>query len=126
MKHALSMIALSVALAATCGSAGIARAADDAAGAPGAPAFAFGPGAQVVDMAVLAEQRGGADVHEVTLSKIWANGSVSDVEAYDLATGSNVITGGAFGNASGSMMTVQNSGNGVLIQNAMILNVEVH
>jgi hypothetical protein len=123
MKHALSMLALSVALAATCGSAGLARAADEAAGGP---AFAFGPGAQVVDMAVLAEQRGGADVHEMTLSKIWANGSVSDVEAYDLTTGSNVISGGAFANASGSMMNVQNSGNGVLIQNATIFNVEVH
>jgi hypothetical protein len=123
MKHALSMIALSVALAAACGSSRLALAAEEMAAAP---VTAFGAGARRVDVAVLEEQRGGTDVHEVELSKIWANGSVSEVQAHDLATGQNVISGGAFANASGSMLNVQNSGNGVLIQNAMILNVDVY
>ena len=122
MKHAPSMIALSVALLATCGSAGVARAAGDEARTP---LLAFSQGTSVVDTSILAEQRGGADVHDVQLSKIWANGQVSEVQAYDLVTGSNIVSEGSLANASGMPMLIQNSGNGVLIQNAVILNVEV-
>ena len=122
MKHAPSMIALSVALLATCGSSGIVRAAGNEAGVA---LLAFSQGPSVVDNSVLAEQRGGADVHEVQLSKIWANGSVSEVQAYDLVTGSNIVSEGSLANASGMPMLIQNSGNGVLIQNVVILNVEV-
>lgn len=122
MKHAPSMIALSVALLATCGSSGIVRAAGNEADVA---LLAFSQGPSVVDNAVLAEQRGGADVHELQLSKIWANGSVSEVQAYDLVTGSNIVSEGSLANASGMPMLIQNSGNGVLIQNAVILNVEV-
>ena len=122
MKHATSMIALSVALLATCGSVGSARAAG--LGAGDSP-LAFAQSANAVDTAVLAEARGGTDVHDVQLSKIWANGQVSEVQAYDLVTGSNIVSEGSLANASGMPMLIQNSGNGVLIQNAVILNVEV-
>lgn len=118
MRSAFSMIALAVALAATCGSPGVAHA-DDADGASG-PGLKLGKGA--VPLTVLEEQRGGADVH---LSEIRAVGSVSDVKAFDLVTGNNVVTEGSLAGASGLPMVIQNSGNGVLIQNAVILNVEV-
>ena len=83
-----------------------------------APAFA----GAVLDDAALSGQRGGADVH---LSEIRAIGTVSEVSASDLVTGHNIVSGGALAGASGMPMFIQNSGNGVLIQNAVIVNVQV-
>jgi hypothetical protein len=37
----------------------------------------------------------------------------------------NWIGGGAFGNAAGLPMVIQNSGNSVLIQNATVVNVQM-
>ncbi len=108
------MIALGVALAATCAPAGSARA--DQGEAP--PRLA----GKVVDTALLAGQRGGTETH---LSDIHATGSVSEVQAYDLVTGHNSIADGALAGASGMPIFIQNSGNGVLIQNAVILNVQL-
>lgn len=51
---------------------------------------------------------------------------MSEISVSDAATGHNLITGGALAGASGVPMFIQNSGNGVLIQNAVILNVEVN
>jgi hypothetical protein len=118
MKSALSMIALGVALAATCGSPATVHAGDgiDASDA------GLRLGSKTVSLDVLDGQRGGADAH---LSDIRAVGSVSDVKAFDLVTGNNVVTEGSLAGASGLPMLIQNSGNGVLIQNAVILNVEV-
>lgn len=113
MRTAVSMIALSVVLAATCGSPGSGHAAE-----PVAPGAAF----KVVDTDVLAEQRGGTDTH---LSEITAVGTVSEVHAYDLVTGHNIVSEGALSGASGMPMLIQNTGNGVLIQNATILNLQV-
>jgi len=117
MKSALSMIALGVALAATCTTPGKVHA-EDAANVPG-NVLKLG---KTVSLGVLDGQRGGADAH---LSDIRAVGSVSDVKAFDLVTGNNVVTEGSLSGASGIPMVIQNSGNGVLIQNALILNVEV-
>jgi hypothetical protein len=117
MKSALSMIALGVALAATCGSPATVHA-----GGIDAPAAGLRLGSRTVSLDVLDGQRGGADAH---LSDIRAVGSVSDVKAFDLVTGNNVVTEGSLAGASGLPMLIQNSGNGVLIQNAVILNVEV-
>ena len=119
MKSALSMIALGVALAATCGSPGTVHAQDRIT----APDASLELGSRTVSLAVLDQQRGGTDLH---LSDVRAVGSVSDVKAYDLVTGNNVVTEGSLTGASGMPMLIQNSGNGVLIQNAVILNVEVH
>jgi hypothetical protein len=118
MKSALSMIALGVALAATCATPGKVHA-EDAADAPGS---AVKLGSRTVSLDVLDGQRGGADVH---LSEVRAVGSVSEVKAFDLVTGNNAVADGSFTGASGLPMVIQNSGNGVLIQNAVILNVQV-
>lgn len=118
MKSALSMIALGVALAATCATPGKVLA-DDAASTP---ERALKLGSKTVALEVLDGQRGGADLH---LSEVRAVGSVSDVKAFDLVTGNNVVTEGSLAGASGVPMVIQNSGNGVLIQNALILNVQV-
>ncbi len=113
-----SMIALGIALAATCGSPGNTHAEQDAT----ADATVSRLGGKVVDTALLARQRGGTETH---LSDIHATGSVSEVQAHDLVTGHNTIADGALAGASGMPIFIQNSGNGVLIQNAVILNVEL-
>lgn len=113
MNNAISMIALGIALAASCGLADTANATD---------AMGTKLGGKTIPLSILDEQRGGADAH---LSDIRAVGSVSDVKAFDLVTGNNVVTEGSLAGAAGMPMVIQNSGNGVLIQNAVILNVEV-
>lgn len=75
-----------------------------------------------VGVDVLADQRGGADTQ---LSKVLATGTVSEVTASDLLTGNNIVTNGALAGTSGIPMLIQNSGNGVLIQNAVIVNVGI-
>lgn len=119
MKSAMSMILLSIALAATLGGSTAVRA--DEGPSPGA--VGFGLGGSSVDTGVLDEQRGGADTSY--LNEIHAVGSVSEVQASDLVTGSNIVTEGSLAGASGMPMLIQNTGNGVLIQNAVIVNVEV-
>ena len=72
---------------------------------------------------VLSAQRGRAT--EV-LTFMGIDGLVTDNVAIDTITGKNVITSGAFTNASGLTTAIQNSGNNVLIQNATILLLDVH
>ncbi len=74
-----------------------------------------------MDAKALAMRRGGADVVNDMLLK----GVVAGNRASDLTTGNNVIADGAFTGTVGLPMVVQNSGNGVLIQNATIVNVQV-
>ena len=82
-------------------------------------AFADG----VIDEIALSGERGGAsDTH---LSEIRAIGTVREVSASDLVTGHNIVSDGALAGASGIPMFIQNTGNGVLIQNAVIVNVQV-
>lgn len=69
----------------------------------------------------LAGLRGGSDT---PWSDMKLNGAVSGNSAVAVATGANVITDGAFSNASGLPMVIQNSGANVLIQNATIVNVQ--
>lgn len=78
----------------------------------------FGPS---VDRATLANQSGGSDVIE----SININGSVSNTSTENVSTGVNWIGGGAFGNAAGLPMVIQNSGNSVLIQNATVINIQM-
>lgn len=114
MSPHLSMIALGIALAVTCSSPASVYA-DEAS----PDIFAL---ASTVDATMLEDQRGGSDQH---LSEIRAIGSVSEVEAHNVVTGHNIVSNGALAGVSGLPMFIQNSGNGVLIQNAVILNVEV-
>jgi hypothetical protein len=78
-------------------------------------------GLMPVDAKALAMKRGGADVVNDMLLK----GVVADNRASNLTTGNNVIADGAFTGTVGLPMVIQNSGNGVLIQNATIVNVQV-
>ena len=126
------MAALLFALSATC-------AAQQA--APVSPAdAALAPAAAVTpDTAAGAQRRGGevfaAPLAEERLAALrggsespWSdmklNGAVSGNSAVAVASGANVITEGAFSNASGLPMVIQNSGANVLIQNATIINVQ--
>lgn len=57
-------------------------------------------------------------------NEVVIDGTVSDNVAEDLVTGSNAITGDAFSNTSGISTVIQNTGNNVLIQNGMVVNVQ--
>ncbi|HQR72620.1 MAG TPA: hypothetical protein PLE54_18615 [Burkholderiaceae bacterium] len=78
-------------------------------------------GIRPVEADVLARRRGGADVVNDMLLK----GVVADNRASNLTTGSNVISDGSFTGMVGLPLVVQNTGNGVLIQNATIINLQV-
>ena len=67
----------------------------------------------------LADLRGGAVKNEQTL-----DGLVRYNQAYNLTTGGNLISEGAFAGTSGLATVIQNSGNNVLIQNSTIVNVQ--
>jgi hypothetical protein len=70
----------------------------------------------------LAEMRGGA---EVLVNQQDLSARLSSVSASNLTTGANTITEGSFANANGLPIVIQNSGNGVIIQNSTILNLNV-
>ncbi|MBE1159737.1 hypothetical protein IGX34_05020 [Dyella sp. 7MK23] len=53
------------------------------------------------------------------------SGTVTGNSASQVATGSNAIAGGAFAGASGLPSVIQNSGNNVLIQNGVVVNVQM-
>lgn len=76
-----------------------------------------------VAMATLEEHRGGSDfVHnDMTLT-----GTTSGNTAINVMTGTNTISGGAFSSMSGLPVVIQNSGANVLIQNALILNLQMN
>ncbi|MDM0044198.1 hypothetical protein QTH91_06865 [Variovorax dokdonensis] len=70
----------------------------------------------------LVAYRGGAQVHnDMVLS-----GTTAENSARNVSTGSNAIDGGSFQNMSGLPVVIQNSGANVLIQNAVILNVQMN
>lgn len=69
----------------------------------------------------LERMRGGEDSID---NDINVHGEVTGNSADRVVTGSNVIDGGSFGNAAGINTVIQNTGNNVLIQNAMIVNVK--
>ncbi len=86
----------------------------------------FGSLGSAVSTVDLDQQRGGSAAAALTpLSGILAAGSVSDNRAVDVATGSNAIREGAFSNASGLPLVIQNTGANVLIQSATIVNVQL-
>lgn len=110
----------------------VAGAAEDrpAAAAPAAPAAmpqlrreqaALG-GIPAVSADRLGGLRGGTDTvnNDMKLS-----GVVGSNAAVNVATGANIISDGAFANASGLPIVIQNSGANVLIQNATIINLQL-
>ncbi len=78
---------------------------------------------QAVDATKLAGQRGGSTLvrNDMTLTGTTANNTASNVH-----TGDNAISAGAFANMSGMPVVIQNSGANVLIQNAVILNLQMN
>jgi hypothetical protein len=69
----------------------------------------------------LESARGG---FEIVQNDLQLRGMVAQNQASHIQSGNNVIADGAFSNASGMPMVVQNSGSNVLIQNATIVNVQ--
>ena len=53
-------------------------------------------------------------------------GTTAGNTAVNVATGTNAISAGAFSNMSGLPIVIQNSGANVLIQNAVILNLQMN
>ena len=82
-----------------------------------APVQGLGPR---LDPSALDALRGGDDS---TQNKVDIHGQVDDNTAQNIASGDNLIGGGAFANASGISTVIQNSGSNVLIQNGMVVNV---
>lgn len=84
--------------------------------------FAGGLGRAAGESA-LDQARGGTDTitNEARLS-----GFVTGNSASYVSTGANTIDGAAFANASGIPIVIQNSGANVLIQNATIINLQLH
>ncbi len=78
--------------------------------------------AGTVEDSRLADLRGGS---ETPWSNMRLNGTVGNNAATNVVTGANIITEGAFSNASGLPMVIQNSGANVLIQNATIVNLQI-
>jgi hypothetical protein len=76
-----------------------------------------------VAAAELADYRGGTALvsNDMQLSGTTANNS-----AINVATGTNAISAGSFSNVSGLPIVIQNTGANVLIQNAVILNLQLN
>ncbi|MBS0339637.1 MAG: hypothetical protein JSS56_03860 [Proteobacteria bacterium] len=88
-----------------------------AASAAGSALFANPVGAET-----LSGIRGGAQVH----NSMTLDGTTADNSAYEVTTGTNTIGTGSFSNMSGLPIVIQNSGANVLIQNAVILNLQMN
>lgn len=65
----------------------------------------------------------GIDVQ--TITKVELDGTLDGNTAINSVSGSNLISNGAFTDASGLTTAIQNSGNNVLIQNSTIVNVVI-
>ena len=76
---------------------------------------------QAVNVLKLDGYRGGFDLVK---NDMQLSGTVANNSTYNVASGNNLISGGAFANANGFPTVVQNSGSNVLIQNATIINLQ--
>lgn len=76
-----------------------------------------------VASAALEGYRGGTDIvnNDMRLA-----GTTAGNTAINVATGGNAISSGAFTSMSGLPVVIQNSGANVLIQNAVILNLQIN
>lgn len=71
---------------------------------------------------LLAGQRGKALIPTNTNN---LDGALYENSASDLVTGYNLVSDGSLANNAGFNTVIQNSGNNVLIQNALILNIQM-
>lgn len=65
----------------------------------------------------------GGDSVELNVADVDNGGTVEGNTAVGTVGGTNIVTGGAFGNAAGINTVIQNSGANVLIQNGTAINV---
>jgi hypothetical protein len=70
------------------------------------------------------ESKRAGDSTEV-FNHINITGSADNISVHNATTGKNSIGGTSFSGAQGFPIVIQNSGNGVLIQNATIINMTV-
>jgi hypothetical protein len=70
----------------------------------------------------LGDLRGGTDT---TVNDMRLSGETASNTAINVSTGSNAVSSGAFSAMSGIPVVIQNTGANVLIQNAVILNLQV-
>jgi hypothetical protein len=77
---------------------------------------------QAVSAVTLDRYSGGSSLVQNNMN---LSGTVSDDSASQVTTGTNAITGDSFAGASGLPSVIQNSGNNVLIQNGVIVNVQM-
>ncbi|MEO5660196.1 MAG: hypothetical protein ABIQ90_10410 [Polaromonas sp.] len=76
-----------------------------------------------VALTTLEENRGGT---QVVFNDMQLAGTTAGNSATHVMTGTNDISAGAFANMSGLPVVIQNSGANVLIQNAIILNLQMN
>lgn len=76
-----------------------------------------------VDSSTLETYRGGS--LQVRNDMVLA-GTTADNTAHHVNTGNNAISAGAFSNMNGIPLVIQNSGANVLIQNAVIVNLQMN
>jgi hypothetical protein len=76
-----------------------------------------------VAAAELADYRGGT---ALVSSDMQLSGTTANNTANNVATGTNAISAGSFSNMSGLPIVIQNTGANVLIQNAVILNLQMN
>jgi len=81
------------------------------------------PLGRTLDEDRLADQRGGQDDAYANIND--ARARVADISVTNASTGNNIVSEGSITNNSGLTTTVQNSGNGVVIQNTTILNLQL-
>jgi hypothetical protein len=90
---------------------------------------AVGAFSRPLDDVELGSERGAAQhvtkVGTQVFNSMVVSGEMSNITVTDNITGNNIIDGGSFAGSQGFPMVIQNSGNGVLIQNATILNVTI-
>lgn len=76
---------------------------------------------QAVSTGTLGSYSGGSFVH----NNQTITGTVTGDSATQVTTGTNSISGDSFAGASGLPSVIQNTGNNVLIQNGVIVNVQL-
>jgi hypothetical protein len=81
------------------------------------------PLGRTLDEERLAVQRGGQDDAYANIND--ARARVSETSVTNASTGNNIVSEGSITNNSGLPVVVQNSGNGVVIQNTTILNLQL-
>lgn len=81
------------------------------------------PFASAVDSSTLDSYRGGSTQ---VRNDMVLTGTTADNTAQHVNTGNNAISEGAFSHMSGIPVVIQNSGANVLIQNAVIVNLQMN